>query len=296
MSRHASQWSWLGLIGLLAAACGDTHDPAASSSSARARVEVSGKPTRADGSSAEVTPPTAAKDAAVDPGDVKTTRVADAAAEPSAAGDELAPQRPVLAGHVQNARDLGGTPLADGAQVLPGMLFRGPPLANLTEQGCADAQALGIRSVIDLRIESEVELKPDADCVAERSQLVAAPLPIPYNVSAQDYIADLDASESIARVFEVLGDEASYPVYFHCTWGRDRTGILAAVILLALGATPDAIMEEYLLSRGSVGAYPMSLQAALDEIARRGGVDAYLAASGVAAESVEVLRAELSTR
>jgi hypothetical protein len=199
--------------------------------------------------------------------------------------------RAVLVGHVENARDLGNLALASGGRVAAGALFRGPPLADLTAEGCAAVSALGIRSLVDLRIESEVSLRPDAVCAVEGSQLLAAPLPVPYNVSAQDYIAVLDAYESIAQVFQVLGDEARYPLYFHCTWGRDRTGILAAVILLALGATPEAIMEDYLESRESVGAYPASLQAALEEVEGRGGIDAYLASAGVTPEQLAVLRA-----
>jgi len=198
--------------------------------------------------------------------------------------------RTVLAEHVENARDLGGVVLQESSKVAHGMLFRGPPLAALTEAGCAAVAELGIRSVIDLRVESEVSAKPDDACVLNEAQLLAAPLPVPYNVSAADYIAVLDTSESIVRVFEVLGDEARYPVYFHCTWGRDRTGILAAVVLLALGATPDAIMEDYLVSDDTVGAFPMSLRAALDEIASRGGIDAYLAAAGVSPEQLATLR------
>lgn len=208
----------------------------------------------------------------------------------SATAPAPAPARTVLAEHVENARDLGGVALQERNKVADGVLFRGPPLTALTEAGCAAVAELGIRSVIDLRVESEVSAKPDDACVLSAAQLLAAPLPVPYNVSAADYIAVLDASESIVRIFEVLGDKARYPVYFHCTWGRDRTGILAAVVLLALGATPDAIMEDYLVSDETVGAFPMSLRAALEEIASRGGVDAYLAAAGVSPEQLATLR------
>lgn len=199
--------------------------------------------------------------------------------------------RSILTGHVENARDLGGVVLESGEEISAGALFRGPPLADLTAEGCAAVSELGIRSVIDLRVASEVSLRPDADCALARAQLVAAPLPVPYNVSAADYIAVLDARESIVRIFETLGDASRYPVYFHCTWGRDRTGIVAAVILLALRATPEAIMEDYLVSGQTVGAYPASLQAALEEIAARGGIAAYLAAVGVTAEQLDALRA-----
>jgi protein-tyrosine phosphatase len=223
------------------------------------------------------------------------TGAGDPGLPPSDAGAAPAP-RAILQGRVENARDLGGILLAGEARVATRRLFRGPPLAKLSEQGCASVSELGIRSVIDLRVESEASVLPDDSCALEQAELVAAPLPVPYNVSPEDYIAVLDASESITTVFNVLGDEARYPVYFHCTWGRDRTGILAAVILLALGASPDAIMEDYLESRTTVGAYPASLEAAIEEITRRGGIEAYLTAAGVSAQQLEVVRAHAVER
>jgi protein-tyrosine phosphatase len=227
-----------------------------------------------------------------------TAPAADASAQPSEATQppEMLAVRTVLEAHVENARGLGGIPAASQGVIKPGLLFRGPPLAGLTEAGCSAVAELGLRTVVDLRVESEVTLRPDDACVLDSAQLVAAPLPIPYNVSGTDYIADLDASESIAKVFEVLGDEARYPVYVHCTWGRDRTGVLMAVVLLTLGVAPELIMHDYLVSEETVGAYPSSLQAALDEIAARGGVDAYLAAAGVSAQQIEVLRAHAIER
>ncbi|HWA71867.1 MAG TPA: tyrosine-protein phosphatase [Polyangiaceae bacterium] len=202
------------------------------------------------------------------------------------------PGQPILTGAVVNARDLGGTRLDGGGMVACGQLYRGAPLYNFTTAACADFAALGIRTVIDLRTEDERLQKPDAACVGAAANVVLTPLPIPYNVSRQDYIADLDAKASIAAALRVLGDPASYPVYFHCTWGRDRTGVLSAVILLALGASHADILQEYLLSEPNVGAYPDSLVGTLDEIERRGGVEAYLTASGVPMEDVEALRAQ----
>lgn len=231
--------------------------------------------------------------------------LADAGKPPLAGADKAKPDaepaassRDVLVGQVENARDLGGITLAPGARVKARKLLRGPPLVDLSESGCGEVAKLGIRSVIDLRVDSEASLLPDQACAlaANQTQLVAAPLPVPYNVSAADYIAVLDARESIVKVFETLADEARYPVYFHCTWGRDRTGILAALILLALGASPDAVMEDYLESRKTVGAYPASLEATLEEITRRGGIDAYLAATGVSDQQLKALRAQAVER
>jgi protein-tyrosine phosphatase len=197
----------------------------------------------------------------------------------------------VLVGAATNARDLGGTPLENGGAVACGQLFRGAPLAYFTSEGCAEFAALGIRTVIDLRTADERAAKPDSPCVADSAKLVFAPLPIPYNVDAHDYIADLDATPSIATALRTLGDESAYPIYFHCTWGRDRTGVLGAVILLALGATRAAILQEYSLSEAAVGAFPDSLVAVLDEVERRGGIEAYFAAAGISKDQLATLRA-----
>jgi hypothetical protein len=219
-----------------------------------------------------------------------------AAAEPDARAIEDAAVarsngRPILAGELTNARDMGGTALGVGAAVPYGVLFRGPPLASLSELGCGELTELGVRTIVDLRIQSEREAAPEDACALEQADLVLAPLPVPYDVSPADYIADLNATESIAEAFRVLGDDSAYPVYFHCTYGRDRTGVLGALILLSLGATRADIVQEYLLSRATVGAYPRSLNAMLDELECQGGVDAYLQAAGVSDDQLATLRA-----
>jgi protein-tyrosine phosphatase len=192
----------------------------------------------------------------------------------------------VLGGHVQNARDLGGLPTAEG-HVACGGLFRGPPLAGLTTAGCSEVATLGIRTVIDLRVESERNSKPNASCV-EANQ-VPAPLPIPYGVSAAEYSADLNAP-TVAAAFRAFTDPDAYPIYFHCTFGRDRTGVVAALLLLSLGVSRDDVMEEYLLSEASVGAYPDSLNGVLDEIEQRGGAEVVLGEIGFGSEALAALR------
>lgn len=193
----------------------------------------------------------------------------------------------LLFGHVTNLRDLGGIPVASGATAC-GALYRGAPLKALSPEGCAKVAELGLQTVIDLRTESERVSTPNAACVQARS--VVAPLPIPYGLGPSDYLADLNATASIAVVFHTLADPRSYPVYFHCTYGRDRTGVLSALLLLALGASPEDVMADYVLSKSSVGAYPDSLQAVLDDVAARGGAEAVLMAAGISSEEIAALR------
>jgi protein-tyrosine phosphatase len=206
-------------------------------------------------------------------------------------GVACAPGHFVLTAAVTNARDLGGTPLASGGAVACGAIYRGPPLAAFEQPACDAFAQLGIRTVVDLRQDTERSGKPDSDCVVAGASLVTAPLPIPYSVSPGDYVADLDTLDSMGLVLKTLGTDAAYPVYVHCTWGRDRTGVVSAVVLLALGATREAILQEYLLSQPLVGAYPASLMAVLDEIDRQGGIEAYLASLGATPEQLATLRA-----
>lgn len=205
-----------------------------------------------------------------------------------ALGAGCEPHQPVLTPGLSNARDLVGTPLADGGTVACGAIYRGPPL-RLTEDGCAQAAQLGLRTLIDLRIEGERTSLPDASCV--QAERVFAPLPVPYGLGPTDYLKDLHETASIATVFHAFGDPNAYPIYFHCTYGRDRTGVVGALLLLALGATRAAVMEEYLLSQPNVGAYPNSLTAVLDDIEQRGGAEAVLREMGISDAELAVLRA-----
>lgn len=193
----------------------------------------------------------------------------------------------VLTPGVSNARDLVGTPLVDGGAVACGAIYRGPPL-RLTEDGCAQAAKLGLRTLIDLRIEGERTSSPDSACV--QAERVFAPLPVPYGLGPTDYLNDLHETASIATVFHTFGDPDAYPIYFHCTYGRDRTGVVGALLLLALGANRASVMEEYLLSQPNVGAYPDSLDAVLDDIEQRGGAEAVLRELGISEAELAVMR------
>jgi len=188
---------------------------------------------------------------------------------------------------VTNVRDLGGTSLSDGRHVACGQLLRGAPL-TLSSQGCQAFAELGVKSVVDLRTDSERASVPEAACVT--AELVAAPFPVPYGLSADDYLRDLHETTALATAFHTFGDSGAYPIYFHCTFGRDRTGIIGALLLLALGATRETVMSEYLLSKPFVGAYPDALDAVLDEVESRGGVERVLQDAGITDAELSTLR------
>ncbi|MEO6603603.1 MAG: tyrosine-protein phosphatase [Polyangiaceae bacterium] len=220
-------------------------------------------------------------------GDASVAGTAGATGEGAGLGNSCQPHQPVLTPELSNARDLAGTPLADGRTVACGVIYRGPPL-TLTQDGCARAAQLGLRTLLDLRIEGERAASPDSSCV--QAERVFAPLPVPYGLGPTDYLNDLHETASIAVAFHTFGDPDAYPIYIHCTYGRDRTGVLGALLLLALGATRATVMEEYLLSQPNVGAYPNSLEAVLNDIEQRGGAEAVLRDAGITDAELSVLR------
>jgi len=206
----------------------------------------------------------------------------------------------VLVDTLVNARDLGGSAvtgaMTNGGHVACGAIYRSAAPVGLSPQDCSRVAPLGIRTIIDLRTEAERSANPDSTCAVKQGAMVLAPMPIPYDVSPADYVADLNAKDSVAAVFAVLADESAYPVDIHCVYGRDRTGVMSAIILLALGASADDVMTDYkLTAEAGLAVYPDSLAAVLSAIAQQGGIEAYLTSAGVTSESIARLRARLIT-
>lgn len=199
----------------------------------------------------------------------------------------------VLPGLLVNARELGALPTPRGP-VACGRLFRSAAVSSLPDDGCTRFAQLGVKTVIDLRTPSERLNVPEAACVTATVSTVLAPMPIPSSVSPADYLADLHADDAVRALFATLADAAAYPVLFHCTYGRDRSGVAAALVLLTLGADRDTIMRDYQRTAANgLSSFPASLDAVLDAIAAAGGIDAYLEGVGIPAERRDAVRALL---
>lgn len=196
----------------------------------------------------------------------------------------------VLEGDVVNARDLGGWPV-DRGLVLCRRLLRGGALSTLTEEGCGEFAGLGVKTIIDLREAAVQASTPPPGCATEQAVHVSAAMPKLLPDTPENYLALLDESEAIRVVFAVLGDAAAYPVYVHCEIGRDRASFASALILLALGATTQTVLDEFALSQeAGVAVKPRCLSAVLEEIEVRGGISTFLAAAGVPAADLDGLR------
>jgi hypothetical protein len=195
----------------------------------------------------------------------------------------------ILEGEATNARDLGGVALTPG-KVACGQLYRGGDLGRITDKGCAELGRLGIKTVVDLR-PRPAGLPP---CLSGSTHVVSAPLPKPRGSPEDHYRAMLEAKDSAKKLFAVLGQEASYPVYLECQVGGQLVSYASALVLLALGAERRAVLEEFRRSARAGRDLPEAgLVAAMDEIDQQGGIEAFLRSAGVGKEDLAVLSAQL---
>src|ERR1019366_5162239 len=157
-----------------------------------------------------------------------------------------------------NFRDLGGYTTVDGQRTRWRVMFRADGLGELTEADLAIMRELGIRTVVDLRSGHEVEQSrfdveahpvdfhhfpfinqlPDVEQWDRRPGLLGAQ----YKEMLDD------AAPQITGALEVLTAPDSRPAVFHCTAGKDRTGLLSALVLSLLGVPEETVVADYALS------------------------------------------------
>jgi protein-tyrosine phosphatase len=193
--------------------------------------------------------------------------------EPSA-GDLPYDRHIALEGAV-NFRDLGGYHTADGRTIRWRSLFRADDVSRLSRSDRAVVRTLGIATVIDLRSRAEVE--------AERFPVDEIPvgfhhLPLIGNLPGFDeyrsgpgwfagHYLDIarQSGDQIAEAITIVARPQSCPVIVHCAAGKDRTGVLVAVLLALLGVPDQTIADDYALSARAMDAHLSRLLARLPE-------------------------------
>jgi protein-tyrosine phosphatase len=206
------------------------------------------------------------------------------------------PGRNIAIGSVPNLRDLGGWSTTDGT-IQRGLLYRSAEFGNLTGPDLRAFDALGIRSVFDMRTADEraaqenvlpdgvryvvVDILKDATGASPAQLLALLDNPTAAEAmlgggksvalfeDAYRQIIDLPSALAGYRsFFDAIVRPENLPAAFHCTTGKDRTGWAAAALLLLLGVSYDDVMAEYLLTNAQL--LP-SLQPLLDRFAAAGG-------------------------
>ena len=232
-----------------------------------------------------------------------------------------------------NIRDIGGYEGRDGATVRWRKLLRADGLHRLPPSSQAALVDSGLRTILDLRGSEELardrDVFTDSDQVNYRhhnlmgDELMAEFAARPIGDSRADYIAGtyrdtLDRRQpEIAETIAVFAQPGALPGLFHCTGGKDRTGIVTAFVLGLCGVSNDTIVEDYALSgfylfarhlvepvpedvgKGietwqdyqRMNCPPETMSLTLDHLERRyGGPEAYLLGGGATKESLDALR------
>ena len=199
----------------------------------------------------------------------------------------ISERRVALEGSV-NFRDLGGYETADGRRLRWGQVFRSDNLGRLTGRDVNYIQKMGIRMVCDFRTPAEVKKLPDllptgADCASLH-------LPIkhgeydPANTferikngdiewmteayMIKGYIKNVEDFAPIwSTFFNSLADRSNRPLVFHCTGGKDRAGVCAALVLLLLGVPEETVIQDHGLSNIYIAAV---LEKIYDQIRSQG--------------------------
>jgi protein-tyrosine phosphatase len=172
-----------------------------------------------------------------------------------------------------NFRDLGGWRTDDGRTVRWRRLFRADSVHRLTPSDLTRARdELGVRTMLDLRNEMEIGAygvgllaesgmqrlhlpitsRPRGAIVVDGAAAVPNPLRTPDEMLAV-YLGMLEvSSDLIVEAVESLVRDDGLPAVFFCTAGKDRTGVLSAVVLGALGVRDEDLVEDYFLTREAI--------------------------------------------
>lgn len=254
---------------------------------------------------------------------------------------ESEPDRRLEFEGLDNVRDAGGLPLRAGGRTRFGQVLRSANLRHVTDADVAHlVDVFGLRLVIDLRTAREIDRDGPtavADAGVETVALSFIPEdgealpetgrgdPVDTDPLLRSYLGYLvDRTENVVEAVRLLGHPDAGPTLVHCAAGKDRTGVLLALVLDAVGVEREAVIADYALSAQYVEAMfrrwttafgremPDDLTphlpraeviatvlARLDEEHGRGGRDGavgWLRRNGLDDASLERLRARLTGR
>lgn len=158
-----------------------------------------------------------------------------------------------------NFRDVGGYP-AGGGTTRVGKLYRADALGRLGESGREALRDLGVKIVIDLRDDFEVEALPD-DLDGLDVEVLRLPVFEGSGASASTVGATIvhlydkivfQHTDVIVTALREIADTGDAPVVVHCTAGKDRTGIVVALALLAVGVDRETVVADYALTEANL--------------------------------------------
>ena len=225
-----------------------------------------------------------------------------------------------------NFRDVGGYPTASGGVTRWRTLFRSDSLHALTDAGRRAVEDLGLVTAIDLRYERELKALPSALAghprIAYRNKPMGpgtAPFAEPAETLEEFNVYLLEHCQAFgASILRDLADARAYPALLSCAGGKDRTGLIVALLLSLAGVPREHVVADYVLSRidaaqvanihelltaeghdaKKVGAFlecrPETMEHTLDHLDRRyGGAEGYVREIGLSEAAVGAIRTAL---
>lgn len=230
---------------------------------------------------------------------------------------------------IYNFRDVGGYAGLDGRTVRWRRLFRADSLHRLRGADLEAFGALGVKTVVDLRRDFEIERHgrvPHADGLDYRNVVVEHvdwdSIPQPVDIPHERWLADRylnfaeDGGVGLAAALSLVADPAAAPAVVHCMAGKDRTGVVCALTLSLLGVSDTDIAEDYALTESAMASLTEYLMRTMpgevqdkyhmfdcpedamllflaDLRERHGSVEKYVREIGVSAEQVAAMRDHL---
>ena len=235
-----------------------------------------------------------------------------------------------------NVRDLGGHPTDDGGETRFGSIVRADSVGRLSREGWKALVDYGVRTVIDLRGDHEraddppgelpVDVRhvpfleasePEWEVIANELERLGE-LPVP-EATREAYVIFLERFKpNVGAAFRAVAEAPEGGVVVHCVGGKDRTGLLTALLLHVAGVPTEEIAADYALSeerlRPRHDAWleaaeteaerkrleritqtpPQVITGLFEELERRyGSVEAYLRSAGVGGKDLERARGRL---
>jgi hypothetical protein len=230
---------------------------------------------------------------------------------------------------LDNLRDVGRLPLVGGGVTRSGELLRSAVLHYVTDRDVRHlVDEIGLQLIIDLRTAREIDRDGPTPVARAGVRTVALSFipengrPLPEtgddtDPMLRDYLGYLvDRTENVLEAVRLLAAPGGGPTLVHCQAGKDRTGVLVALVLDAVGVQRDAVVEDYRLSAHHVEVmfrrwsdsleYPMPddltphlpraevIAAVLDRLdTAHGGAAGWLRTNGLEPDALERLRARL---
>jgi protein-tyrosine phosphatase len=185
--------------------------------------------------------------------------------------DELAYDRVIHLKGTSNTRDIGGYQTDDLRTLRSGQIIRSENLSRLTASDFQKLEEIGVKTVIDLRTDKEHDQSPtvwqgdnpprfyhfpigdshndwfNAQRKMMKSNKFTEKQASKHMVEGYRMIAEV-GPPSYQKLMDLVLDQSNWPILIHCNAGKDRAGIATTLILEALGADRETIMEEFLLT------------------------------------------------